>query len=274
MKTTYSKQNLTTVFSEIKQHNPLVLNLTNAVSINLVANGELAAGASPVMSSDAADAIELLKFAGAVFINIGTLNTHQNDIIKKTLSYIRSNHLSKPVILDLVGNGATTPRNQLALDCISFADIVKGNAAEISYLLTSSFAGKGVDSSINLENPAHIVKEVALKYNVMVVMTGKQDYISDGKKVFSVTGGDHFMSMFTGSGCLVGAVLAAANATSMNINNCIAACLMLKIAAEKAHSHHAGPYTSQYLMLDYLLAWQNVLADVTDAEIASRVKLS
>lgn len=47
-----------------------------------------------------------------------------------------------------------------------------------------------------------MVKRAAQKYSVIAVMTGKTDYVSDGKKVFSITGGSEYLALITGAGCL------------------------------------------------------------------------
>ena len=57
---------------KIRQENPLVVCYTNDVVKNFTANGLLSIGASPAMS-EAPEAEEFYKVAGALLINIGTL---------------------------------------------------------------------------------------------------------------------------------------------------------------------------------------------------------
>ncbi|GAA7408457.1 hypothetical protein HpCK98_11120 [Helicobacter pylori] len=40
-------------------------------------------------------------------------------------------------------------------------------------------------------------------------MTGKIDYMSDGKKVFSISGGSGYLALITGAGCLHAAACAS-----------------------------------------------------------------
>lgn len=80
---------------------PLVLNITNSVTINLVANSLLSLGASPVMSDDPDDAVELAKISQGICINIGTISDNQMSIIRKILAISEE----KKFALDPVGSG-------------------------------------------------------------------------------------------------------------------------------------------------------------------------
>lgn len=51
----------------------MVICITNDVVKNFTANGLVALGASPAMSEFPADLEDLLKYAGGLLINIGTL---------------------------------------------------------------------------------------------------------------------------------------------------------------------------------------------------------
>ena len=57
----------------LKEKAPLVICITNDVVKNFTANGLVALGASPAMSEFPADLEDLLKYAGGLLINIGTL---------------------------------------------------------------------------------------------------------------------------------------------------------------------------------------------------------
>lgn len=60
-----------TALREIK---PLVLCLTNYVTVDFVANSLLALGAAPLMSQSEQELEELVRISNAVYINIGTLD--------------------------------------------------------------------------------------------------------------------------------------------------------------------------------------------------------
>ena len=63
-------QNLTAV----REKKPLVHNITNYVVMNYTANALLAMGASPVMAHAPNEVEQMVSFAGALVLNIGTLD--------------------------------------------------------------------------------------------------------------------------------------------------------------------------------------------------------
>ncbi|MDZ7551717.1 hydroxyethylthiazole kinase, partial [Helicobacter pylori] len=77
--------------------------------------------------------------------------------------------------------------------------VLRGNAAELGSLVGISCESKGLDSH-DTTTPVEIIKRVAQKYSVIAVMTGKTDYVSDGKKVLSITGGSGYLALITGAG--------------------------------------------------------------------------
>ena len=58
----------------VKEKSPLIHHLTNYVTVNDCANMVLALGGSPVMADDISEVEEMVSFAGALVINVGTLN--------------------------------------------------------------------------------------------------------------------------------------------------------------------------------------------------------
>ena len=65
----------------VRAVSPLVLCLTNVVTVTDCANALLAIGASPVMSDDPRDAAGLAGLASALVVNIGTINDHQEGVM-------------------------------------------------------------------------------------------------------------------------------------------------------------------------------------------------
>ena len=60
--------------NSIRQSRPLIHNITNFVVMNYTANVLLAMGASPVMAHAAEEVEEMVSYAGALVLNIGTLS--------------------------------------------------------------------------------------------------------------------------------------------------------------------------------------------------------
>ena len=175
------ENNLYSNLALIRERSPLILNITNLVTMDFVANGLLAIGASPVMSNSEQELEELIKIASCVVINIGTLDHNQIIMFEKAVQICGK--LNKKVILDPVGSGATSYRTNTALKLLSMGhiSIIKGNASEIMSLSGDNVNTKGVDSSNSTDDAVDAASRLAKKYNICVVVSGKKDLIINEK---------------------------------------------------------------------------------------------
>ncbi len=205
------------ILETLRQRNPLVICITNDVVRTFTANGLLAIGASPVMSECSEDLKDLIVHASALLINIGTLTLDKAAYYKEAIALAKKHEV--PIVLDPVGCHAGAYRLSVVLDLIKTGNIslLRGNQSEIKAIYDAlspdnkadvSTAGKGVDGA-QVENSAIIAYRLARLINCPVVATGEEDYVSDGTRVFAVPHGHPIMTAVTGTGCLLGAVLAA-----------------------------------------------------------------
>ena len=88
----------------LREKAPLIHCITNYVTANTVANGLLAAGASPVMADSPLDAEEITDKASAVLFNMGTLS--KDRLRAMLISGQKAAEKGKPVVLDPVGAGS------------------------------------------------------------------------------------------------------------------------------------------------------------------------
>lgn len=192
--------------AELRIKKPLVLNLTNYVTMDFMANVLLALGAAPIMSVCDEEIEELVKISSSININIGTLD---NAFINRCRNAIvLAKRYEKPIVLDPVGSGATSIRTATAREFMKHADIIRGNASEIISLVDKSET-LGVES-VNTTNQAKSsALEIARKYNCTVVVSGEVDYITDGNREAEVNYGSPVMPLITGMGCALTAVIAA-----------------------------------------------------------------
>lgn len=194
---------------KIRQKNPLVHCITNYVVANFTANGLLAIGASPVMADEVEEVEEMVSIANAFLINIGTLNTRTLESMIKAGK--KANELNIPVVLDPVGVGATSFRKQAVAKILEEVDIqlIRCNPGELAAIAGVSWQAKGVDSGEGEIDVQAAAKEVASKYNCMVIVTGPSDYLTDGESDHWISGGHVLMTQVTGTGCLLSAICAA-----------------------------------------------------------------
>lgn len=198
------------ILQTIRKKQPLIHSITNYVVANFQANGLLALGASPVMADELQEVEEMVSIASALLINIGTLNERTKESM--LLAGKKANALGIPVILDPVGAGATTFRRetvQQLLTEIKFV-LIRCNIGELASIANVDWHQKGVDSgsgSIALSDEA---KKIAQQHQCIVIVTGEQDFITDGVQSKWISGGHHQMTEITGTGCLLSAICGAA----------------------------------------------------------------
>src|SRR5579862_2081339 len=96
---------ITSIIRKIKQDKPLVLTISNGITMDFVANGLLSVGASPVISTAEQEMEELIQLASVLVINLGNLNTRLASLCNQACAIAQQLH--KPIILDPVGAGAS-----------------------------------------------------------------------------------------------------------------------------------------------------------------------
>lgn len=212
------ERELSSLLVKLQKTKPLVHNMTNVVVTNFTANGLYALGASPVMAYAPEEVADMAKVAGAVVLNIGTLNS---DLVEAMIIAGRSaNENGVPVLLDPVGAGATRFRTESSLRIMREVrvSLVRGNAAEIAHLIGETREIKGVDAgdSGSYDN-AILAVRAAQELGTVVAITGREDVITDGKLCRVISGGDALMTQVTGTGCLLTSVLGAFSAVEEDL---------------------------------------------------------
>ena len=114
----------------VREHRPLIHQITNYVVMNETANATLAIGGQPVMAHAPEEVEEMVALAGALVLNIGTLSAHWVDAM--LLAGRAANRAGVPVVLDPVGAGATRYRTEMAKRILDGVDVavLRGNVGE------------------------------------------------------------------------------------------------------------------------------------------------
>jgi hydroxyethylthiazole kinase len=253
MKTTISQSALSAALSAVRTGGPLVHNITNYVVMNNSANALLAIGASPVMAHWKDEMEQMTAIAGALVINIGTLDSEWIEGMK-TAGHAASRR-NTPIVLDPVGAGATSHRTKAAWEIIELCHptIIRGNGSEIMALVDANVKSKGVDSSASSDDALTAARELAVQTGAVVVISGETDYITDGNEVFTVEGGDPIMTAVTGMGCTATALVGAfAAVVSDPMTAATAAMAVMSLAGERAAEKACGSGSMQMHFLDEL----------------------
>ena len=124
------RDNIADAVRRVRETTPLAQSFTNFVTINLVANAQLAAGGTAAMSFLPDDVIETAKIAGANYINVGTLLPFYKDALPEIAQ--RLNYLDKPWVLDPVAAGIGRTRTAI-LQAFKAAPptMIRANASEV-----------------------------------------------------------------------------------------------------------------------------------------------
>jgi hydroxyethylthiazole kinase len=237
----------------VRERAPLVHNVTNFVVMQQTANALLAVGASPIMAHAEAELDELLQLAGALVLNIGTLDPAWIAAMEHALAAARKRAL--PTVLDPVGAGASRLRTGTALRLLASGGvtILRANASEILALAGAAGATKGVDSTHTSEAARDAARGLAVRYGCAVVVSGAVDRCLDATREVRVRNGVPLMARITGMGCTSSALCGAFCAVQPDaLRAAVDAMATMGVAGEMAFAASHGPGTMAASFLDAL----------------------
>ncbi|WP_299029197.1 hydroxyethylthiazole kinase [uncultured Sulfitobacter sp.] len=256
-----------TAFEALRAQAPLVHCITNYVAMNIAANVTLAAGASPAMIHAPEEIADFAPIAGAVTINIGTLSAPWLESMKAAA--VAANAASVPWVLDPVAHFATPYRTKAAVDLLTLKPtIVRGNASEIVALAGGIGSGKGADSGDSVADAQSSAMALASSHGCVVAVSGPVDFITDGKRSASVTGGSDHMPKVTALGCSLTALVGAYSAVAPSLEATVAAFVHFAEAGERAGKDALGPGSFSVAFLDALHTLQP--GDLGEARVTWR----
>jgi hydroxyethylthiazole kinase len=221
---------------------PLVESVTNAVTVADVASVIRQWGALPVMADDTREIDAMVAAAAAVHLNMGTVDADGEAALTAAAGAAASHGV--PHVFDPVGVGATPTRTAVAAAVIEAATptIIKGNHAEISALAGADAEVRGVESVGTYDAIAETAQAYAQSVDAVVVASGETDVVATGDRVVMISGGDPMLGTVVGTGCMLGATLAAFVAVASTPETAaVAGTIAFGRAAERAMSGRYGP---------------------------------
>ena len=270
---TLSVQDIWNDVAAVRKTAPLVHSITNLVVMSYNANALLALGAAPVMAHAREEVEEMVAIAGALVLNIGTLQPEWVEAMK--LAAKKAASLNKPIILDPVGAGATSYRNRTITELLVMAKpaVIRGNASEIMSVSGLDSATKGVESLQSSEAAIDAAKTLARKIDGTVCVSGATDIITDknGKTAF-LQNGHPWMTKITGTGCSATAMLGAFTAGQSDYWRATVSALAYlgvvgEFATEEVQKKNQGVGSLQIKILDALQL-------MPEKEFRKRLKMS
>lgn len=197
------------LIKRVRSRHPITFTVANTVTSGKVADALSALGASPIMSVAPQEAWDLVNLAQAVVLNLGT-PSKALELELNTVATI-ANETKTPLVLDPVACGSTDYRRGLANHLLSSHtfSIIRGNASEIARLAGIDWDSHGIDASPGNGDLATIAERCANKYQTTVVLSGKQDIVTDGQNILQNELGTEWLSVNVGSGDILSSVIGA-----------------------------------------------------------------
>ena len=238
----------------VRDTTPLAQSFTNFVTINLVANAQLAVGGTAAMSFLPDDVLDIAAICGATYINVGTLLPFYKDALTDIAQGLHEQ--GKPWVLDPVAAGLGATRTAILE---SFRDVpptvVRGNASEIIVLdrmwgLADADAAAddgtrpaGVESVDEVDSAIPAARRLARHLAAhspngqgAVAVSGAIDFVTDGTHDYRLPGGSALMTKITGAGCSLGGVVGTYLAVADPLTAAMAASLHFNRAGEIAEA--------------------------------------
>lgn len=241
----------------IKEHKPLIHNITNYVTMDFVANLLLASGASPVMAHAIEEIEDMCSLANALVINIGTLSESWVKSMKRAFEIAQASHI--PTVFDPVGAGATKYRTQMAIDLIRNGSptVIRGNASEISAIAKLNYSTKGVESTLEPKEILKEAQELSFQTKSIVVVSGASDYVVSNEDIAIIHNGHAMMSKVTGMGCGATALIGTFLAVNKSLFQAtIHAMAYIGIAGEMASKNMQGPGSFRTAFIDCIFGME------------------
>lgn len=254
------QQRIVQTVRDVRETNPMAGSITNTVTVNFVANAQIAAGGSAAMVY-LPDEGEFLATAGwATYINMGTLFPVYKETLPRTAQTLHD--ASRPWVLDPVGIGIGSLRTRLLQQLRPYKPtVIRGNASEIIALASlwevavddTTARVRGVDSTQGVGEARAAAIALARYTGGAVAVSGVDDLVTDGTVVARSHGGSHFMAKITGSGCSLGGVAAVYSTMAPSpFTAALTAVNAYNLAGSRAERRVDGPGSFQVAFLDEL----------------------
>lgn len=263
------KKEIITAIKKVKKENPMAPSITNTVTINFVANTQLAAGGSAAMVYLPDEGETVATIANAVYINVGTLFPIYEKTLPRTAKKLQE--LGKNWVLDPVAVGIGELREKLLSDFKeNKPPIIRGNASEIIALANlwnllenqEKSKVRGVDSTETVSEAKRAAIAICKYTKGAVSVSGEVDLITDGNYLAYSHGGSKLFSKITGAGCALGGLSAVYACCASPFIAALSACQAFNFSGSNAEKIAKGPASFQTAFLD-------VLYSATAEEIAN-----
>ena len=221
---------------QVKSTNPMAPSITNTVTINFVANTQIAVGGSAAMVYMPDEGKTMANIAQAMYINVGTIFPIYEETLPQTAAKLHE--LGKNWVVDPVAIGIG--------ESVSYT--------HLWHLLDHPSESKvrGVDSTESVDQATEAALALALYTGGAVSVSGKTDLVTDGHHIAHSHGGSSFMGKITGAGCSLGGVTAVYACVADPFIAALTACQVFNLAGSRAEAKVKAPGSFQPQFIDEL----------------------
>ena len=238
------------LLDRLRERQPRIHCITNAVAQNFTANALLAAGAIPSMTISPDEVAAFAARSDGLLVNLGTFDAERKTAAETAVAI--ANRLERPWVLDPV----LIDRSPARAD---FARELAARSPAAIRLNSSEFEALDGTSSI---------EAFAQSRGTVLALTGAVDLVTDGATPIRIRNGHPLMARVTAMGCAEGGLIAALLAVEPDrLAAMVSALLIFAIAGEIAGVGANGPGSFSVQFLD-------ALSNLDRAAIRARAKVS
>ena len=260
MEPTMIQEELAKAVRTVRETNPLAASITNSVTINFVANTQLAVGGSAAMVYLADEAETVAQAGGALYVNLGTMMPFYEQTIPAAAKAMHE--LDRTLVFDPVAIGIGSLRTQLIAGLKDYPPkLIRGNASEIIALAAlwglqgaaeDTTRARGVDSVDAVDAAREAAVALARFTKGAVAVSGEVDLVTDGTLVARSYGGTPMFERVTGSGCSLGGVMAIYATAATPFIAALAGVQVYNLAGTRAAARTDAPGSFATAFIDEL----------------------
>lgn len=193
-----SIEDLASILNLQKEKEPLIHCISNLVTMDDLAQAIMCYNGKALITHSIEEASEITSKSKGLLLDLGNLDGNRVEAMEKSLKIAERYNI--PVILDVIGIDRSVFRRNVAIKFLTRykIDVLKGELSEIKRLGNSKISIEDDKfKRIILKQDATVRKElrsISKTYKSILVITGEENYITDGFSEFFVLNGEEIFS--------------------------------------------------------------------------------
>jgi hydroxyethylthiazole kinase len=245
------KSRVHSILKKVRKNNPIVYYFAAIHEAFFTANGLLALGATPLISGAIEETDEALRKADAVILKMD----QSEYVAEKLLTAAKSAYQHKiPTIFDSSGVCLSIFRKEVSRQILREikVSIIHGTPLDIAFLIGEKWERSMEENNFLNQNESELALLAAKRLDTTIVISGKEQIVSDGISTYSIHNWDPLLTKVAGSSSLLSAVIGTSAAVEENLLEAIVSGLLFngvaaEIAANKTEGQGPGSFQIEFL---------------------------